>query len=84
MTFPFSRKLTRLVAGSTLALGFILTQQSVRAVEPDAMVPPDSEFVMAARPRQLLESPFLKDQGWDILLKTKRNIWMAKSPCLKR
>ncbi len=70
MTFPFSRKLTRLVAGSTLALGFILTQQSVRAVEPDAMVPPDSEFVMAARPRQLLESPFLKAQGWDILLKT--------------
>lgn len=39
-------------------------------VEPDAMIPPDSEFVLSARPKQLLESPFLKAQGWDVLLKT--------------
>ncbi|MCY2937727.1 MAG: hypothetical protein NTV55_05165 [Planctomycetota bacterium] len=40
------------------------------AIEPDAFIPPDTEFVMNLRPRQILESPFLKSQGWDVLLKT--------------
>jgi hypothetical protein len=53
------------------ALLFSLFYPSLaKAIEPDPMIPPDSEFVLSARPKQLLDSAFLKAQGWDVLLKT--------------
>ncbi len=53
-----------------IATSGILWSGNLQAVEPDPLIPPDSEFVMSLRPRQILESAFLKAQGWDVLLKT--------------
>ncbi len=63
------KQLRKVWVVGVVSAGLICTG-NLQAVEPDAMIPPDSEFVLSARPRQLLDSAFLKGQGWDVLLKT--------------
>ena len=70
MLKSFKSRLSCYISVFLIFFCLFILRMPCHAIEPDALIPPESEFVINVRPRQILESPFLKSQGWDVLLKT--------------